>query len=98
MKILERGVGLGVGRRSDVRPVRRVVQARGGRVVDCRELEESRHVVQRGEEEDGQDVESGLDVVPEPEERCADGDVPEEGEDRAELSFNHLGRPAVQAF
>ena len=39
-----------------------------------------------------------IDVVPEPEERCADGDVPEEGEDRAELSFNHLGRPAVQAF
>jgi hypothetical protein len=39
------------------------------------ELEEPGHVVQGGEEQDGEDVEPGLDVVPETEEGSADGNV-----------------------
>jgi hypothetical protein len=44
------------------------------------ELEEPGHVVQGGEEQDGEDVEPGLDVVPEPEEGSADGNVSESRE------------------
>lgn len=51
------------------------------------ELEEARHVVERGEDEDGEHVHPGLDVVPQPEEGRADGDVPGfvEGEMDAEF-------------
>ena len=41
------------------------------------ELEEAGDVVEGGEDEDGEHVHPGLDVVTEPEEGRADGDVPE---------------------
>ena len=53
-----------------------VVDAAVGRVLQGLELEEARHVVQRREQQDRQDVESGLDVVAKSEKWGAYRDVP----------------------